>query len=228
MRKLKVLFWSAFTIGGILLVNHAYGLYTKGQAPDSDRADVRSIAKAMLSYKEKHGRLPPAVLYGPDDTPYSWRVALLPELGFNDLYNDYRRNEPWDSDHNRALLTRMPDVYRSAVERSDVTTAAYFVLTGPKTAFATSDGLADPEITDPWDTLITVVSARRNIPWTKPEDIEFDETGPLPELGGFHKGIFHAGTASGHAGALQWPFVNSDSLKQMINSCDGLPSGCEF
>ena len=228
MRTLQFAFWSAFTVGAIFLVNHFYGIYAKNQARDSDRSDVETIAKAMLSYKEKHGRLPPAVLYDPSDTPYSWRVALLPELGHQKLYDEYRRSEPWDSEHNRQVLTKIPDVYRSAAERSDVTTSAYFVLAGPKTAFASSDGLSDPEITDPWETLMTVVSARRDIPWTKPEDIEFDETASLPAFGGFHDGIFHMATASGMGRAMRMPNGQAEYLKQMINACDGLPNGCEF
>jgi hypothetical protein len=234
MRKLHFLFrvtfmmfWSTFTIGAIVLINNGYRIYARNQARDSDTSDVQAIAKAMLSYQEKHGRFPPAVLFAPNDTPYSWRVALLPELGLQKLYDEYRRDEPWDGDHNRQLLARIPDVYRSVTERSDATTTAYFALTGPKTAFATTDGLSDPEITDPWESLITVVSARRDIPWTKPEDIEFDEFAPLPEFGGFHEGIFHAATASGHARVLRNPFWNADLLKQLINACDGLPSGCD-
>ncbi|HVJ84913.1 MAG TPA: DUF1559 domain-containing protein [Caulifigura sp.] len=210
-------------IKGIALGVHAYKV---AGAPKADLDDIKTIAKAMSAYRDKHGKLPPAVLYDPaSEVGHSWRVALLPELGYQMLYDEYNRNEPWDSDHNRQVLARMPDVYRSSMSPSDSTVAAYFVMVGPTTAFATSDGLSDPEITDGWDSLVTVVSARRDIPWTKPADIEFDDVAPLPELGGFHEGVFHMATASGDGRTVSLK-VGATLLKQMINSCDGLPSSC--
>ena len=41
----------------------------------------------------------------------SWRVALLPFLGHQELYEAFHLNEPWDSPHNKALIGRMPDVF---------------------------------------------------------------------------------------------------------------------
>jgi len=36
------------------------------------------------------------------------------------------------------------------------------------------------------------VEAKRDVPWTKPEDVPFDPDKPLPKLGGFTTGGFHA------------------------------------
>ena len=41
----------------------------------------------------------------------SWRVAILPYLGHQDLYNKFNLDEPWDSAHNKALLKEMPSMY---------------------------------------------------------------------------------------------------------------------
>ncbi|HAN98061.1 MAG TPA: hypothetical protein DCQ98_11835 [Planctomycetaceae bacterium] len=46
----------------------------------------------------------------------SWRVALLPYLGERKLYDEFRHDEPWDSEHNRALVARIPPVFGSGVE----------------------------------------------------------------------------------------------------------------
>ena len=43
----------------------------------------------------------------------SWRVELLPYLGYEQLYREFKLDQPWDSPHNRALLPRIPDVYQS-------------------------------------------------------------------------------------------------------------------
>jgi hypothetical protein len=228
MRTLKILFWSAFTVGSIVLCSHGYAVHARSQVRNSDGEDIKSIAKAIASYREKHGRFPPPVLYDTaTDTPYSWRVALLPELGLQGLYDLYRRNETWDSQHNSQVLARIPDAYRSATASRDSTTTAYFALTGPDTGFSTTDGESDPHITDPYSSIVMVVSARRDVPWTRPQDIEFDQYGPPPELGGMHEGIFHAAFADGTGRAIAHS-ISADLFRQMVLACDGWPSGCEY
>ena len=38
----------------------------------------------------------------------SWRVHLLPFLEENELYEQFKLDEPWDSPHNIKLLDQMP------------------------------------------------------------------------------------------------------------------------
>lgn len=41
----------------------------------------------------------------PDGTPYlSWRVHILPFLGRAALYDQFKKDEPWDSRHNNQLI----------------------------------------------------------------------------------------------------------------------------
>jgi Protein of unknown function (DUF1559)/Sigma-70 region 2 len=41
----------------------------------------------------------------------SWRVALLPFLDRQALFQAFHLDESWDSPHNQALIARMPDVF---------------------------------------------------------------------------------------------------------------------
>jgi hypothetical protein len=41
------------------------------------------------------------------------------------------------------------------------------------------------------------LEARRDIPWTKPDDIPYDKNMPLPKLGGHHDKIFLAALCDG-------------------------------
>ena len=41
----------------------------------------------------------------------SWRVHILPFLEEGELYKQFRLDEPWDSEHNRKLIEKMPDAY---------------------------------------------------------------------------------------------------------------------
>ena len=76
--------------------------------------NMRTIGQAIRAYEQQNGTLPPAaILDRKTGQPLlSWRVALLPYLGMGELYKRFRLDEPWDSQHNRALVDEMPSVYR--------------------------------------------------------------------------------------------------------------------
>ena len=44
----------------------------------------------------------------------SWRVLILPYVEQEDLYKQFHLDEPWDSEHNKKLIEKMPAVYRVA------------------------------------------------------------------------------------------------------------------
>jgi len=160
--------------------------------------NLKQLGLAMYTYADLAGdRFPPAVLYGPDGkTPYSWRVALLPHLGEQALYEQYNFNEPWDSEANRRVLENMPAVFRNP-NRAEGTTTSYFVLTGPETLFAGQEGQKYAEIPDGSSNTLLIVEAKRDIPWTKPDDIPYDGKLSATDLGGFFNGGFNAALADG-------------------------------
>ncbi|WP_165251469.1 sigma-70 family RNA polymerase sigma factor, partial [Paludisphaera soli] len=86
--------------------------------PDADArvkvANLQRILIALQDYPDRfEGRFPAAAILGPDGRPnLSWRVALLPSLGEEELYNEFHLDEPWDSPHNKTLLARMPAVFQ--------------------------------------------------------------------------------------------------------------------
>jgi prepilin-type processing-associated H-X9-DG protein len=148
--------------------------------------NLKQIAIAMHQYADQKKHFPAPVLMGPDGkTPYSWRVALLPYLGHDALYKQYHFDQPWDSPDNRKVLEQMPSVYRHPMDESSSLNTSYFVLTGPDTAFADGDGVSLKAITDGTSKTLMAVEAKRNTPWSKPEDIPYTANGPLPKLGGW-------------------------------------------
>ena len=96
--------------------------------------NLNRLGLAFHEYHNAHGHFPaPAVTRG-DGTPLlSWRVALLPQLGYQQLYDRFHLDEPWDSPHNRPLLALMPAELAcpdAAVARDGKT--GYMVVVGPK------------------------------------------------------------------------------------------------
>jgi beta-lactamase regulating signal transducer with metallopeptidase domain len=154
---------------------------------------LKQIGVALLNYHETYKRFPSAVVMGPDGkTPHSWRVELLPFLDAEKVYKRYKMDQPWDSEENLKLVKEGAELFSVPSEpQSD--DCGYFVLTGPGTVF---DPSAPPSairtIIDGTHWTIGVVEARRSIPWTKPEDIEYSPDKPLPKLGGHFEGGFEA------------------------------------
>ncbi len=163
--------------------------FDSSPAESRDQSGLRLIGLAIHHYLDRHQqRLPPATVLGPDGkTPHSWRVEILPFLGKGGeaLYKEYRLDEPWDSPANKLVLAQMPDVFRIAGDDLRSTNSSFFALVGPGTVFEGKDGIKIDQIFDGTATTILLVEAKRNIPWTKPEDIPYDPAKPLPHLGGF-------------------------------------------
>jgi hypothetical protein len=152
---------------------------------------LKQIGLAIHTYHAEHKRLPAAAIYNKEGRPLlSWRVAILPYLldeKVRALFKEFRLDEPWDSEHNKKLLKKMPRVYESPAARDGTYTTYYQLITGPGTAFPGKEGLRIAQITDGLSNTILVVEAGEAVPWTKPADIAYDPKKPLPKLGGVSK-----------------------------------------
>ena len=158
---------------------------------------------------------------GPDGkTPHSWRVELLPFLNQKALYERYQMNEPWDSPSNRKVLAEMPDNFHSPYDDPQSPDSGYFALVGRGTVFEGTVGIKLNQITDGTTYTVMLVEAKRNIPWTKPEDIPFDPDKPLPALGGFVPGQFGAAMCDGSFRLYDTGQIK-DQLKWLIMRNDG-------
>jgi hypothetical protein len=65
-----------------------------------------------------------------------------------------------------------------------------------------------------------VVEGARIVPWTRPEDLPFDEERPLPHLGGLYERGFHALTCAGEIHFLP-KGIDTDLLRSAISRNDG-------
>ncbi len=145
------------------------------------RPSVRAITVAMLTAMEEAAdkRLPSQAICDKDGKPLlSWRVALLPYLGQRELYEEFRLDEPWDSEHNRRLLGRIPSVYVTPggpVDHAREGRTTIQVLSGPETVFQKpSEALSLEDVTDGSSRTLVLVEAlpENAVPWTKPADGE--------------------------------------------------------
>jgi hypothetical protein len=145
---------------------------------------LHQIAFALRAYHEDNGHLPPAVVRGKNGQPlYSWRVLLLPYLDDDPLFQEFRHDEPWDSEHNKKLLERTRSYQPALGSDDDPGLTRYQVFVGPGTAFE-RDGLTWADFPKGLADTLLVVEAAQPVPWSKPADLTYDPAGPLPALRG--------------------------------------------
>ncbi|MEO2015917.1 MAG: DUF1559 domain-containing protein, partial [Fuerstiella sp.] len=143
---------------------------------------LKNIALAMHNFHDVHGHFPPQSLV--NDTGkrlLTWRVLILPWIDAAPLYQEFHLDEPWDSEHNRKLISRMPAIYRSktAAGQSQVDkgkTCFLAPLTAKSVFGRTGPGVAMRNITDGTSNTLMVVEAGSElaVTWTKPEDLRID------------------------------------------------------
>jgi len=145
---------------------------------------LRSIALAMHNYHSTNGNFPPAYSANKDGAPLlSWRVHILPYFDQDVLYAQFHLDEPWDSPHNKKLIDKMPERYRSPVSAVGPGMTNYQTVRGPNTMFPSDKGLRKADIRDLSNTIMLLeVSDKKAVIWTKPDDFEFNEKDPTDGL----------------------------------------------
>lgn len=145
----------------------------------SSANNLRSIGIAMHNYHDALGRFPPVASFDDSGKPLlSWRVHLLPFLGQQELYAEFRLDQPWDSPANKALINRLPNVYNSpGRQHRDPGTTTYVAIVGENLLFdGTETGVKMAGVTDGLSNTVMLVDANdaEGVVWTKPEDVPFD------------------------------------------------------
>lgn len=151
-------------------------------------SNLRQIGIAFHSWFDTHKLLPAVARFDKQGKPLlSWRVLLLPYVGEEQLYKEFRLDEPWDSNHNRKLIPRIPAVYRSANARLTAEGKTTLLVPvskltmfagGPKGIHLIKDV---PDGTS--NTILLIESDEDHaVVWTRPEDLRYDMKDPRAGL----------------------------------------------
>lgn len=163
--------------------------------------NVKQLLLAMHNHHDVYKSFPPPAILSKDKKPLlSWRVKLLPFLEQQDLYKQFHLDEPWDSQHNKTLIAKMPDVFRLPNSKAAAAgKTVYLVPRGDATAFPGPEGMKIQKITDGTSNTIAVVEGdeAHAVEWTRPDDWKFDVDKPMVGLGGHLPGHFVVGFCDG-------------------------------
>jgi hypothetical protein len=253
---LPLLFWAGFFKGlglaswegplvafacfiAITAVNAPKILHAGSERPrrTSCANNLQSISKAATYAPERHGgNLPRAIQPGDGDAiPQSWRVTLLRELDHWELFQNYHPDESWDGPHNIKLSREDMLIFCCPSDSTnDRTCSNYRAIIGEHTAWPPDRARPVAEITDGLSrTVILIESASRNTPWSKPEDLTYDEaiellTNPSPDAaphyhestnGFFYKSnagpSLHVAFADGYVRLLDLP-ISKEAAKAIL------------
>ncbi|HYW77999.1 MAG TPA: DUF1559 domain-containing protein [Thermoguttaceae bacterium] len=186
--------------------------------------NLKQLALAMFNHDSAHRAFPTSAIYDQQGKPLlSWRVKVLPFIGQKELYEQFHLDEPWDSEHNRRLIQKMPMAYRGPSSKpAEPGRTPYVVPTGKGTAFPGIEPMTFKLFTDgPAQTLLIMeVDDEHAVVWTKPDDFPIDLDKPGEGLAGPYKGGIVAAFADGHIEFLSLP-MEDDRLRALFTPAAG-------
>ena len=138
---------------------------------------LRGLMEICAKYYQENKKFPADILDAEGKPLLSWRVALLPSMGFEDLYKQFKLDEPWDSEANLAVLNASnlkPLIFHPMTDdvQPPKTLIRFFDSAG--TPFSKKD-LKIEDLKTPETTLMfVVVTPKHAVEWTKPDSLEFN------------------------------------------------------
>ncbi|HBT75803.1 MAG TPA: hypothetical protein DEB39_02510, partial [Planctomycetaceae bacterium] len=145
---------------------------------------MRWIVRGVTRYIQEHKQFPPMTIKSADGRPLlSWRVAILPMLGEEELYKQFKRDEPWDSEANKPLLEKMPAVFAMPLKEgvaarnpgADSTSMTRMrIFNSPGTLFAREPLKPEDIVSPPSTALVALVVPDQAVEWTRPDTLVYE------------------------------------------------------
>ena len=201
-------------------VKHIEDRKPDGELSQSDRRtrsaeNIHAIAGAMLEWLNSSGQVQTNNIRDSLGRPgLSWRVRLLPFLGYQELYEKFDLKESWDGPTNKPLLKYIPDEFVSPERFDEYTNYQMFVngmaLFSERRVKERSDISDEPRVL-----LVCEFDDPVAVPWTSPYDYDFTEE-PLDRgLGNLRDDGIFVGWMTGKAGLWPKP-INLTELRAAI------------
>ncbi len=184
--------------------------------------NLKQLLLGMHNFDSANGKLPAQAIMSKGGQPLlSWRVQILPYLDEQVLFDQFHQDEPWDSPHNIKLLDQMPALFQNPNLPAGHDTV-YLSFVGPQTAFVDGKSPQFREIRDGLSNTFALVEADPEyaVPWTKPDDIEFDPENPRAGIQGTRPGGFIAAMFDGSVLFIP-KTIDDENTRNLIMPNDG-------
>jgi hypothetical protein len=194
----------------------------KAGAGDLGKRDLQKIGLGFHNFLDTYRNFP--ALNGPGsegakNPGLSWRVYLLPYIDGAHIFQKFKLDEPWDSEHNKPLIKQMPVEYGRNAEGK----TRLHVFTGKGAPFQNDIGPSMRDFTDgSSNTLLFALGGEDTAEiWTKPGGLEFDPQQPLKCLGKIGES-FWACLADGRVVSLP-ATIEPTQFAALVQNADGIP-----
>ena len=186
----------------------------------------KQILLGMHNYHDTHKAFPPPDK-ARDETgksKLSWRVHILPFIEENRLYKEFHLDEPWDSEHNKKLIERMPNGYKSRGTDIKPGHTTFLAPVGEDTVLGGEKATPISRILDGTSNTVMLVEVKPElaVPWTAPLDYAFDPEAPASGLQGGPEGRLLAAFADGSVHQLRGN-LEAKILLLLFQKSDGQP-----
>ena len=96
-------------------------------------------------------------------------MAILPYIEQQNLYNQFKQDEPWDGPNNKKLIEQMPKIFAPVEKPGKAGYTHLQMVVGPGGVQA--GAMFPASFPDGTSNTIMVIEAADPVIWTKPEDV---------------------------------------------------------
>jgi prepilin-type processing-associated H-X9-DG protein len=172
--------------GGVALLLPAVQAAREAGRRAQSSNNLKQIGLAFHNYHDVYNQFPPAVVNDANGKPlYSGRVLLLPFLEQSPIYDQWAKDQAWDSPQNLPLSQVVIKTFQDPSNGQHNVTGEtdYLFVTGANTVF--DPGFQGPmsfaQVTDGTSNTILAIEVKGSgINWAEPRDVDFSQPMPLP------------------------------------------------
>jgi prepilin-type processing-associated H-X9-DG protein len=206
-------------LGSISLLGFVIGLLLPAIQPAREAGgpnctvNMKQLGLGLHNYHDAHKHFPPLMIRDKDGKPlYSWMVEILPNLEYEPIYDQLRKDEPWNSPHN-ALILSQSDVGeficpRAPRKAKDCSTN-YLAIVGPGTLWRSEGMVRLGDLRNESSLTVAVIeSIDTKVHWAEPyaltveEALERMETGKGTRISSAHPRVVNVLFADGSVRGL--------------------------
>ena len=204
--------WSIFV--GALAVGTGLIYITTRHSDESVQAcrqKMKFIGSGFHQYHDANQHFPSAL--STSKPHHSWRIALLPWLGEQELYQQYDQSTAWDSPANQRLLNARPTFY-ACPETTNSLLTSYQAAVSIRSAWPYDMQLQMRDFFDgPSNTVLMIDSHNPEVEWTAPQDLNMSQASAA-----IKNGQQHSDSSSGQVTQV---LLADGSVKLIANTIDG-------